>query len=205
MPDIDDSPVFVRQRRNLILASLALAFAQSTHLKVEHVSLFGITGRIDEPVSTIPYLGILCGYFLWRYWQAFTAETRPTTKTRYKESKKRVVQKIAVKIALAPYEGMDPPVPTMEGARVNGRMPHDEEELTPHGASVLIVTNIVGDPGTAQKNITVELRKGQLLIARIKAVLHLVFISNEISEYYLPLAMPAIPLGILAWQLARPC
>ena len=203
MPELDDSPVFVRQRRNLILASLALAFAQGTHLTVEHVSLFGITGRIDEPISTIPYLWILCGYFLWRYWQAFAAEKRPTTKIRYRESKKKVVEKFAVNMALAPYKGTNPP--RVQGDGLEAWMPGDEEQLTPPGASVLIFTNMVGDPGTGQKNITVELSKGQLLTAKIKAVLHLVFITNEISEYYLPFAMPAIPFCMWGWQFSRPC
>lgn len=201
MSGIDDSPNFLRQRRNLILASLALVFAQGTHLTIKQFNFSGLTGSIDAPISTIPYLWILCLYFLWRYWQAFVAEKTVSTKDRLKASRKKVIERFAVREALKPYLGTMPPLSTIGKHELKAWMPHDEEELTSDGsANVVIVTNMVGDPITGQKNITVVLKKSKLRVLRIKALFHLVFTTNEFSEYYLPFTIVALPAAIWIWQ-----
>lgn len=200
MSGIDDSPYFIRQRRNLILASLALTFAQGTHLTIKQFNLFGISGSIDEPISTIPYLWVVCLYFLWRYWQAFVAEKQVFIKARYIASKKKVIERFAIREALNPYLGTAPPL-SIGKNELKGWMPHDEEEAASDGsANVVIVTNMVGDPITGQKNITVALKKSQLRLLRIKALFHLVFTTNEFSEYFLPFAVVALPAAIWTWQ-----
>jgi hypothetical protein len=208
LDDSVDSPAFVRQRRNLILASLLLAFAQSTHLTIERVNLFGISGRIDEPVSTVPYLWVVWLYFLWRYWQAFWAFARNPTKERYRKLKKKYVEAVARKKALLQFEGKKVEVSrTSKNGKVepDAWMPHDEEIKTPTGATVTMVTNVVGDPQTGQKNIDVELSAGEMRMARLKAKLELVFTSNELSEFYLPYAIAAIPILVFVWQFAGMC
>jgi hypothetical protein len=206
LDDSVDSPAFVRQRRNLILASLMLAFAQGTHLTIERLNLFGISGRIDEPVSTVPFLWIVWGYFLWRYWQAFWAFTRKPTKDLFKKIKKKYVQAVARKKALSQFEGQKV---ELSGVSRTGKpepdawMPADEETKTPTGATVTMVTNVVGDPGTGQRNVEVELSAREMRMARLKAKLELAFTSNELSEFYLPYAIAAIPIGVWAWQFLR--
>src|SRR5437867_3315489 len=123
--EIVDSPGFIRQRRNLILASLVLAFAQGTHLTIHKLSFFGAEGTIDAPVSVVPFLLVLWLYFLWRYWQAFNVVSRQPTKDRYREIKKTLLERIAVKRALIPYQDNQPPL--LAGER-RAWMPHDDEE-----------------------------------------------------------------------------
>lgn len=200
-----DSPAFVRQRRNLILASLVLAFAQVTNLTIERLNLFSISGRIDEPVSTVPFLWVVWGYFLWRYWQAFWAFPRNPTKDRFKTLKKKYVQALARRRALTQFEGQKI---ELSGSR-NGKMeldawmPHDEEIKTPTGASVTMVTNVLGDPNTGQRNVEVELSAHDMRVANLKAKLELALTSNEVSEFYLPYAIALIPVGVCVWQAIR--
>jgi hypothetical protein len=200
--DSVDSPAFIRQRRNLILASLALVFAQITHLTIEHFNFFGASGHIDTPASIIPYLWVLYGYFLWRYWHAFRAVNLKSIRDRFKEIKKPFVERIAAEHGLKPYRRMEPQL--LDGEHeIKAWMPHDEEEPTERGAKVIIVTNIAAEPGAGQRTIEVDLSRAQLRKVKAKAMLHLALTSNEITEYYLPFAIAALPFGVLFWQLCR--
>jgi len=196
--EIIDSPAFIRQRRNLILASLALTFAQTTHLTFHKLNFLGAEATIDAPVSTVPYLVVLWFYFLWRYWQQFWAVGRKPTRTRYKEIKKIYLEGIATSSALESYKHEIGP--TQNGEERKAWMPHDEEKRTERGAEVVVVTNIL-DGQSRQVNITVPVGTSDLLMVRARAILHLVITSDEITEYYVPFAIAAIPLLVAPWQL----
>ena len=196
--EIIDSPAFIRQRRNLILASLALAFAQTTHLTFHKLNFLGAEATIDAPVSTIPYLFALWFYFLWRYWQQFRAVGREPTGIRYKETRKLYLERIAAPRALDSYKGVT--APTNDGKERTAWMPHDEEERTEQGAEVVIVTNISDSKGN-QVNIPVPLSPSDLRKVKARSILHLVVTSDEITEYYLPFIVATIPLLLALWQL----
>jgi hypothetical protein len=193
--EIIDSPGFIRQRRNIILASLVLAFAQGTHLTIHEFNFFGTKAGIDSPVSTVPYLWVFWGYFLWRYWQAFWAVSRNSTQTRYHNIKKTYLERFASKRE----RDSDPGI-------VKIWMPHDREEPTERGARVLLVANLAERNGTgapSQKNIDVDLSHSELLRIRASSVLHLVVTSDEFSEYYVPFGIAALPLLVLTWQICQ--
>ena len=193
--EIIDSPGFIRQRRNIILASLVLAFAQGTHLTVHEFNFFGTKASIDSPVSTVPYLWVLWVYFLWRYWQAFWALGRNPTQTRYHIVKKIYLERFAAKRGLASDKNI-----------IKIWMPHDREESTERGAKVVLVANLAEQTGTggpSQKNIEVDLSYSDLLRIRARSILHLIVISDEFSEYYVPFGIAAIPLLVLIWQICQ--
>jgi hypothetical protein len=199
--EIIDSPGFVRQRRNLILASLVLAFAQGTHLTIHKLSFFGAEGTIDAPISVAPFLWVLWLYFLWRYWQAFNVVSRKPTKNRYREIKKTLLERIAVKRALVLHRNGLPPL--SPGER-RAWMPHDDEEPTEQGAKVLVVANIAEKSSTgtrSQKNLEVDLSHSEMRKIRARSILHLVITADEFSEYYLPFVIAAIPFLVWIWQI----
>jgi len=196
-----DSPAFIRQRRNLIIASLVLAFAQGTHLSIHKVAFFGVEANIDGPVSTLPYLWILFGYFLWRYWQAFIASHAGQTKVHYRKTKKTFVERMAVSRILPRLEGK-----LRDGQEPKAWMPHDEETRSPTGARVTIVANLAERDnigGMKQQNLDVELTRGEIRRIRLRALRYLIVTSNEFSEYYLPFFVACFPVAILAWQTLR--
>lgn len=198
--EIVDSPGFIRQRRNLILASLVLAFAQSTQLTIHKLSFFGAEGTIDAPVSTIPFLLVLWLYFLWRYWQAFNAVRKKPTKNLYREVKKILLERIAVKRALIPYRDKQPPL--LLGER-RAWMPHGDEEPTDQGAKVIVVANIAEQSSTAarsQKNIEVAFSHSEMRMIRARSILRLIITTDEFSEYYLPFVIATIPFLVWIWQ-----
>jgi hypothetical protein len=196
--EIIDSPAFIRQRRNLILASLALVFAQTTHLTIHKLNFLGAEATIDAPVSTVPCLVVLWLYFLLRYWQQFRAVGRKPTRSRYIDIKKIYLARVATRRALDSYKQIT--APTQDGKERNAWMPHDEEERTERGAEVVVVTNIL-DGQSRQVNITVPLGPLDLFKIRARSTLHLVITSDEITEYYVPFAIAAIPLLVALWQL----
>ncbi len=194
--EIIDSPGFIRQRRNIILASLVLAFAQGTHLTIHELNFFGANkASIDSPVSTVPYLWVLWVYFLWRYCQALWALGRNPTKTRYHIVKKIYLERFAAKRGRASHENI-----------IKIWMPHDREEPTEQGAKVVLVANLAEQTGTggpSQKNIEVDLSHSDLLRIRARSILHLIVISDEFSEYYVPFVIAVIPLLVLIWQICQ--
>jgi len=204
--EIVDSPGFIRQRRNLILASLVLAFAQGTQLTIHKLSFFGAEGTISAPVSTVPFLFVLWIYFLWRYWQAFNALARKPTKNRYREIKKTLLERIAVKRGLAPYRDNQPRLIEGTSGKPHAWMPHDEEELTDQGAKVLLVTNMAKQPITgvpsSQKHLEVHLDHSEMRQIRARSILHLILTADEFSEYYLPFVIAAIPFLVWIWQMS---
>jgi len=200
--EIVDSPGFIRQRRNLILVSLVLAFAQVTDLTIHKLSFFGAEGTINAPVSIVPFLTVFWLYFLWRFWQAFTAVSRKPTKNRYREIKKTLLERIAVKRALIHYRDNLPPL--LPGER-QAWMPHDEEP-TDQGAKVLLVTKIVEQSSTgapSQKHLEVDFSHSEMRKIRARSILHLILTADEFSEYYLPFGIAAIPFLVWIWQICH--
>ncbi len=205
--EIVDSPGFIRQRRNLILASLVLAFAQGTHLTIHKLSFFGAEGTIDAPVSTVPFLLVLWLYFLWRYWQAFNAASRKPTKIRYREIKKTLLERIAIKRGLIPYRDSQPLLLQGTPGDPQAWMPHDHEEPTNQGAKVLLVTNIAEQSSTeappSQKHLEVNFSHSEMRMIRVRSILHLIVTTDEFSEYYLPFGVAAIPFLVWIWQICH--
>ncbi len=198
-----DGPGFIRQRRNLILASLVLAFAQGTHLTIHKLSFFGAEGTIDAPVSVVPFLSVLYLYFLWRYWQAFNALSRKPTKNRYREIKKTLLERIAVKRALIRYQYYQPPL--LPGERW-AWMPHDDEQPTDRGAKVLLMANIAEQSSTGarpQEKLEIDFSHSEMRKIRARSVLHLIVTTDEFSEYFLPFLIAAIPFFVWIWQISN--
>lgn len=65
--DDDVRAGFVRQRRNLILISLVLLFAQIHQITFTTISVFGTTLDLVRPLDPRPYLWVAFGYLLYRY------------------------------------------------------------------------------------------------------------------------------------------
>jgi len=62
---------FIRQRRNLMVVSLALIFVEFAELTVTKVSLFGNELTVSNPMAVNSALWIGYFYWLWRYYVYF--------------------------------------------------------------------------------------------------------------------------------------
>lgn len=60
---------FVRQRRNLMIASLALLFSEVTELRIQKLSAFGNELLIGEPYAVTLALWVATTYWLFRFYQ----------------------------------------------------------------------------------------------------------------------------------------
>lgn len=62
---------FNRQRRNLMIVSLVLLFAQTTGLTIKKISFFGNEVDLPGPISATHWLWVFWGYWFWRYYAFF--------------------------------------------------------------------------------------------------------------------------------------
>lgn len=62
---------FIRQRRNLMVISLILLFAETSKLSLHKLNVFGNELAIDNPMTVNVALWIAFGYWLWRYYSYF--------------------------------------------------------------------------------------------------------------------------------------
>jgi hypothetical protein len=207
--DSMDSQAFIRQRRNLIVTSLFLTFALATGLTFKNFNLLGANGQLAETVSPAPYLWAALTYFAMRYWQAFEGLTRQSTPARYSELKKKYVQSLGKKKVAAQFSEQGVKFSSVAGrlgkSDPEAWMPADEETLTPTGATLVMMANIVDANEKKQRQVPIDLSNRELRFCRARAVLALVFASNEISEYYLPYLIALIPVGVFARQAIHRC
>lgn len=66
-----DEDGFVRQRRNIILVSIVLVFADALGFKFNEINIVGNKVVLDHAVRVTPFLWVIWLYLLLRYWQAF--------------------------------------------------------------------------------------------------------------------------------------
>ena len=67
----DTQSGFIRQRRNLMVMSLVVLFAEIADLKIEKLSIFGSEATFGNPQTVKTALWILLIYWLVRYYQYF--------------------------------------------------------------------------------------------------------------------------------------
>lgn len=77
---------FIRQRRNIIVVSLLLLFAELVTLTLPEIDLLGSRATLDHPVAVAPALWIAWAYLLLRYWQAFREFRGNNFRTAYRQS-----------------------------------------------------------------------------------------------------------------------
>ncbi len=68
----------LRQRRNLIILSVLIAFLKFGQVDINQVSVLGISfGKFGNPSGVYLFAWIIWGYFFYRYWQYFGQEGAP--------------------------------------------------------------------------------------------------------------------------------
>lgn len=71
-----DEDGFIRQRRNLIVVSIILIFADALQFKFSELNLLGNKVVIDHAVSVSPFLWVAWAYLLLRFWQVCKNDQR---------------------------------------------------------------------------------------------------------------------------------
>jgi hypothetical protein len=69
------SPGFLRQRRNLLLASILMPLFFLSDAAVEKINLFGTIVTVADQAGVRWVIGVLFTYFLWRYFQYYGEES----------------------------------------------------------------------------------------------------------------------------------
>jgi hypothetical protein len=192
-----DEDGFVRQRRNIIVASVLLLFADALGFKFSQINIFGNIVILAEPVRVTPFLWAAWIYLLLRYWQAFrehggesfTAFTsgnlgRSTTDYALSEAQRRLANTAnVIHNENGPIVGIDEL--SRKGLYARARLTYQIQE---------------GQGGAARKNIEFPISRHRMIWFYIKACLVATFNRSIVSEKYLPFGFAAAPLIYLLYS-----
>ena len=199
---------FTRQRRNLMAVSLILLFIEVADVAISPKgTLFGIPITIGNPVAVTWALWIGFAYWLWRYSVYFHDLGDRGFLKAYRHRLEYLVHRIArrrvkddsrIKEELA-ERGLQ--LKKVLGA---GTM----DELTPwrHRVRVTFVGSITDQPERpVQSDIIYTVDDvGSMLLANLRAWMHVVLIKHFFSEYLLPFVVAAVPILYKVYTIYRP-
>ncbi len=193
-----DEEGFVRQRRNLIVVSVLLLFADALAFRFAEINIVGNRVELAEPVRVTPFLWAVWIYLLLRYWQAFK-EHGGESFTSFMKG----------------YIGGSATNFVIEQAQTRlERTPN----IVRHQNRPNVVINDLPHPGLyARARIGYEIRQGELAVRNemeltiswprmlwfyIRGALVSTFNRSIVSEKYLPFAFAFAPLAyaLYTWR-----
>ncbi len=189
-----------RQRRSLMIVSLALLFYESAGLVVEQINVLGNTVKVQNPEKATLLLWGAWGYFLLRYYQYFRDLPEKGFGSAYRVRFDELATAMAVRRFAKKYEP-DPDSPgTARGLKVtpiDARIMHSSHDDWEAEIDYEVhyrrdgVARATQRP-TGQKAV---LFRPELRMARVRAVLYVLLSTRLATEYVLPfvvaLAAPA--------------
>ena len=214
---------FIRQRRNLLIISLVLLFAETAELKLQKLNVFGTELTIGNPVIVNFALWAAFVYWLWRYYVYFhdLGDIGYSSKQRVRLNflvqrwtmrqfacdqawRARLVDAVNRQIGLT-----DPKNEKLQflfdasndwevsETMVLGR--YSFREIAVQAKVVLFVTSDERRSPQRQgySNFTIDRRTALLLNA--KAAIHVLTNTHILSEYFFPFGIAALPLLYLAY------
>lgn len=212
---------FIRQRRNLIIISLLLLFAETSELAVNKINVFGNDLTIANPVVVTLALVLAYLYWLYRYSVYFhdigpkgLAESvgqrlskRVDRWARKKWDRDREWRDLRLKEVFAKLAKDNPNVAvdrTQTSRVIEGSTLGPNDEFTNIQAQVRIMLYDLTDENR-QTNLTE--RRTEFIITgydavllRVRAILYVLIRTRIFSEYYLPFFIALAPLAYWLWK-----
>ncbi len=189
---------FTRQRRNLMAVSLILLFIEVADMAISPTgTLFGIPITIGNPVAMTYALWIGFWYWLWRYSVYFHDLGDKGFVRAYDIRMNGLVHLIArrrVKDDSRTKEELAERGLQLKKALGAGTM----DDLTPwrHRVRVTFVASVTDQPErSVQSEIIYTVDDlGSMLLANLRAWMHVISIRHLFSEYVLPFVVAAVPI-----------
>jgi hypothetical protein len=198
-----DEDGFIRQRRNIIVVSLLLLFADSYGLTFPELNLLGSRAIMTKPLVLAPVLWYAWVYLLVRYWQAFREQGERKFYETFREHIAAYLYKLGIELArahvqLKPGQRAEFPGDTNPPGLVFVHY------LTPRitGATVRVLYNVHSDAIGGIPQQTQEESFGFLIVmwARIRGIWHVTINTSVVTERYLPFVIALWPVGYVAWK-----
>lgn len=191
---------FVRQRRNLIVISLVLLFAETSGISVPQLNILGIEIKLDNPNAVIYWLWGGYLYWLLRYYQFFLATPDKGVQAGFESRLLPVLTRFAMEKEEAESE-------EFKAAKLAS--PHRSVRMYNSRAffvqrmhhSVTTQFNVITERTSSEgSNIIKEIpqktytfSRRRLLVPVTRAALLTVINTPVFSEYFLPFAIALAP------------
>ena len=183
---------FVRQRRNLIISSLVLTFAQASGLTITKLNIFGNEFDLAHPYSVITALWIATWYWAIRYYQYFT-ELKPLgIKSTYLEKFQSYIPSIALNKLKEKHPHLLSPPADAPNASVRIELMdyvcYERRENYERATLATIVTVQAKDFESVQEIGPIEIITMTKHLYKQKAlsIFHVFFNTTKFTEYILP-------------------
>jgi len=198
---------FVRQRRNLIVMSVVVFFAQYVGLDFKTISFLGNTADITDTGSVMSFLWILLVYWLARYIGYFYD-------LGDKDIKAALYRRRTMLIGRA---FLNKSVPRLARNELEGKYPLLASKKVRHKVTVSGATPTLWslfslevdkrylikslDSGAENRfSITTEIPFIKVVILNIWTLLGIIFLTRLFTEYLLPFVLFLLPVSYLIYQ-----
>jgi len=193
---------FVRQRRNIVATSIALFLYEKLGIVIDSINILGNTARITDPSSVTTLLWIAWSYFFLRYYQYFRDTPDKGLSKAYQGHVHRlarsVAQKKLMKSVKVPEEfaGKTPHFifKTLDVYRAYTRLWELglwELEIEADVAYAVEGGSEVRSLGKNRLNLSWK----ELVIAKVRSVLHVGLNTHFTTEYFLPFLIALVPVA----------
>ncbi len=200
---------FIRQRRNLMIVSLVLLFAESAELTIQELNIFGNVLHLAHPATVTYALWIGWAYWLWRYYVYF----HDLGDKGLKGAHLRRLDKTVIPIALFQLK-RDKEFMESLGVEGKAKLYADSNMVSMYRRSpwkyVIKITvqaaSRRGDKVTYREiglESYVVNTRWLLALAHIRAWADVLLRTRLLSEYFLPYAVAAAPFVYKVATLAR--
>lgn len=201
---------FVRQRRNLILVSLALLFAEVTGLHIDTLSIFGNEFSLERPTSVTPLLWVAGFYWLWRFYQYFNASKTGHWENAVSERIKLTVPDTAFRLALSEHK--DALAPFEEWPQVRPEYELAGREWGSYSKSeislILAIRKTASEEeraiSTTVTGLRVTVAGRHLFWLRLRAWLHVIISTPVFTDNFLPVLLFLCPIVVMVWKFFAP-
>ena len=199
---------FVRQRRNLILVSMALLFIEYSGAELRAINLLGNSMTIAEPDKVTHAIWILLAYFYLRYYQYFRDLKANPYLISYWSKLDSLIPAIALKKLLPVLEnegvlaGVDAPLQlSISRCDIIEKQPQYFRLNLQFKASRVSGEMRRASAGDISRD-GVEVSGSELTLPKIRAALFATLQTHTFTEYLLPFLLPITPVAValLYWH-----
>jgi len=192
---------FIRQRRNLMVASGILAFALVADLSIKQLNIFGNIVEIGKPVAIRTALWVLWGYWLLRYYVYFRDLGDKSFRNKQRFRMRTLMEHFAAKRLMTdPFFSAElhKQLQQVNAKTWEVREVYYAGPLLPGRLAISVNINAITEPEKASwvdlpwKPI-LEIVGVPLFILNVRAWLYVLANTSLFSEYLLPYLVAAVP------------
>lgn len=195
---------FSRQRRNLILYSMAVIFYEVANLNITGFNLISTSGTFNPSIIN-PFLHGTLFYFLWRYILAFSSiKTQKQIWATYKSNVTENISKKAANVFIKKYNA---------GKHIASNKDYLKIQENENNVSNINFWNnkstyeIFYSPPDDGKQIIedITIKSTSINIIKITTLIHSITLKNLFLEFYFPFTLFLVAIcESLGWHITKP-